>query len=108
MPITICLHPDTEDKLRRQAAQSGQTVDRFIEQVLERALHGPNGGPELKTASPPGAEHPAGSLPSDEALAPFRREVTGSGMSEEELRAFFENVREEVYREKQGPPGNAS
>jgi hypothetical protein len=108
MSITICLPPETEERLRRQAAQSGQTLDRFIEQVLERALHGANGGPEPGTISPTAPEHPAGKLPSDQALAPFRREVAASGMSEEELRAFFEDVREEVYREKHGRPGNPS
>jgi hypothetical protein len=44
----------------------------------------------------------------DEALAPFRRQVQESGLTDEELRAFFEEVREEVWRERQAKPGQAS
>ena len=32
----------------------------------------------------------------DEVLAPFRRQVEESGMSDDELGAFFEEVREEI------------
>ena len=34
----------------------------------------------------------------DEALAPFRRQVEESGLSDADLGAFFEEVREEVWQ----------
>jgi hypothetical protein len=46
-------------------------------------------------------------LPSDDALAPFRKEVADSGMTDDELLNFFEGVREEVYQQKHGRPGKA-
>ena len=39
---------------------------------------------------------------SDEALALFRRQVEESGMTDEELERFFEEVRDEIWREKKG------
>ncbi len=37
----------------------------------------------------------------DEALAPFRRQVETSGLTDAQLEAFFEELREEVWQEKQ-------
>jgi hypothetical protein len=95
MVVTIHLAPETEEKLRQRAAASGQSLDRYVEQLIEGALAGANG------------DQPGRMLPSDKALAPFRQEVAASGMSDEELRTFFEEVREEVYREEHGGPGKA-
>ncbi len=39
-------------------------------------------------------------FPSDKALAPFRKEIAESGMTDDKLLKFFEEVREEVYQEK--------
>jgi hypothetical protein len=97
MTITIRLSPETEVKLRQCAAQTDQTVEQFVERLVERVVHRVNGGQPSDTAT---AVH--GTLPSDEALAPFRRDVAESGMTDEELLEFFEEMREEVYREKQG------
>lgn len=102
MTITISLQPETEEKLRQCAAQSGETVEGFIQRLVERVARHVNGVPPAERASL------QGTLPSDEALAPFRREVAESGMTDEELRDFFEEVREEVYREKHGRPSKAS
>ncbi len=38
----------------------------------------------------------------DEALAPFRRQVEESGLSDDDLREFFEEIRDEVWGEKHG------
>jgi hypothetical protein len=38
----------------------------------------------------------------DEALAPFRRQVEESGMSDEDVQSFFEDVRDEVWAERHG------
>jgi hypothetical protein len=99
MSITISLPPEIEEKLRRRAAERGQTVDGFVRQIVEREVLGPNG--ERPSEAPP-------RLPSDEALTPFRKEIAESGMTDDELLKFFEEVREEVYQEKQGRPGKAS
>jgi hypothetical protein len=42
-----------------------------------------------------------------EALAPFRREVDQSGISDQELRVFFEEVREEIWQAKHGKPNDS-
>ena len=44
----------------------------------------------------------------DQALAPFRREVEASGLTDDELRDFFDEVREEVWQEKHGGPSKTS
>ena len=44
----------------------------------------------------------------NEALAPFRRQVEESGLSDDELGAFFEEVRDEVWQEKHGKAKNTS
>jgi hypothetical protein len=44
----------------------------------------------------------------DEALAPFRRQVEKSSISDDELGAFFEEVREEIWQEKHGRPSKTS
>lgn len=36
----------------------------------------------------------------DEILAPFRREVEDSGITDQEFDEFVEEIREEVYQEK--------
>ena len=105
MPITISLPPETEEKLRRRAAECGQTVDGYLRQLVERDVGANGGAPGTGASSEAPAQPP--SLPSDKALAPFRREVAESGMSDEDLLTFFQEVREEVYREKQGRPDDA-
>jgi hypothetical protein len=103
MAITIHLSPETEEQLRRRAAERGQTVDGYLRQLVERDVGGASGhgpSPETSVLRP--------SLPSDDALAPFRREVVASGMSDEELLRFFADVREEIYRDKRGRPGDTS
>jgi hypothetical protein len=99
MSITIRLPPETEEKLRQRAAEVGQTVDGYVRQIVERDVLGGNGGHSGGFHSLPAP------LPSDEALAPFRKEFAESGMTDDELLKFFEEVREEVYQEKQGRPG---
>ena len=101
MNITITLPAATEEKLRQRAAESGQTLDSYLRQLVEREVHAVNGG--RPAASPAPAR-----LPSDDALAPFRQEVADSGMTDEDLFEFFEGVREEIHREKQDRPNKAS
>ncbi|CAN5883250.1 hypothetical protein BH23PLA1_BH23PLA1_38870 [soil metagenome] len=87
MSITIKLPPDQERQLAERAARSGRNPAGYVRLLIERDLHAPV---------------PA---PSDEAMAPFRRQVEQSGLSDDELDAFFEDVRDEVWREKAARPG---
>jgi len=98
MTITINLPAETEERLRLLAAKCGQTIDGYVRQVLEQEVLGVNVGAPSSTPSI------SARLLSDEALAPFREEVAKSGMTDEEIRAFFEEVREEVHQEKPVDP----
>jgi hypothetical protein len=85
MSITINLTPDEERKLLERAARNGQDVTAYVHRLIERDINDV-----------------------DEALAPFRRQVAESGISDDELGSFFEEVREEVWEEKHGGPSKAS
>jgi hypothetical protein len=85
MTITLELAPEEESKLLERAAQSGQDVTAYVHRLIARDIQDV-----------------------DEALAPFRRQVEQSGMSDLDLGAFFNEVREEVWRDKHGKPSNAS
>jgi hypothetical protein len=74
-------------------------VDNFVRQLVEKEVLGVNGGPRTSTPSP----SPAGADPGttlDEVLAPLREEFERSGMTEEELKDFFTEVRDEVRAER--------
>ncbi|MGA7496813.1 MAG: hypothetical protein WBX00_08805 [Isosphaeraceae bacterium] len=85
MSITISLSPEEERRLRERAARAGRDVAAYVRQLIEREIHGVS-----------------------EALAAFRHEVVKSGISDEELRVFFEEVREQVWQEKHGKPNGMS
>ncbi len=108
MSVTVNFSPEIERRLLEQAARSGQSVEGFIEQLVEREVLGTNGNQGEPTPSSPAATPSKLALPSDAALASFRREVEESGLTDDELRAFFEEVREEIYQEKHGRPSQAS
>src|SRR5207253_2531243 len=82
MSITISLPPDTEEKLRKRAAECGQTVDSYLRDLVEHDARAVNGGPSAAPTTPRPATKP--SAPHDEVLAPVREEFERSGMSEEE------------------------
>lgn len=79
MAIAISLAPETEEKLRARASESGMDVSvlagRFIEKEIQR--------PRLS-----------------EILAPFRRQVRESGVSDEALTSLFEEARQEPWQER--------
>ncbi len=81
MTITLTMPPETQRKLVERAARAGQNVESLACELIERSL---NDEPTL-----------------DEILAPFRRQVAASGLSESELTALFEESREEVDRAQQ-------
>ena len=81
MTITLTMPAETQRKLIERATRAGQNVESLACELIERSL---NDEPTL-----------------DEILAPFRRQVAASGMSEAELTALFEEEREEVDRAQQ-------
>jgi hypothetical protein len=89
MTITISLPPETEEKLLKRAAETGLAPDALARQLLELALNGGSGAL---------SGHRGRAL--DEILAPFRKEVEQSGMTDEDLKDFFTEVRDEVRAKK--------
>jgi hypothetical protein len=85
MTITVELGPEEETKLLERAAQSGQNVTAYVHRLIARDIQGV-----------------------DEALAPFRRQIEESGLSDADLGAFFEEVREEVWQQRHGKASEAS
>lgn len=85
MNLTINLSPDEEKKLVERAARNGQDLTAYVHRLIER---------DIQIV--------------DEALAPFRRQVQESGISEDGLDVFFEEVREEVWQEKHVGPSKVS
>jgi hypothetical protein len=88
MTITIRLSDDEQRRLAERAARNGRDVADYVRLLIERDIQ-----------EPPAV---------DQALAPFRRQVEESGMTDDELGDFFEDVREEVWQEKHGRPSKTS
>jgi predicted transcriptional regulator len=81
MSLTVELPADMESELHEIARETGSTPEAVVKDLIARRL---------------AVRH------IDEALAPFRKEVAASGMTEDELDAFFQDVREEVWQDQQG------
>ncbi|MBA5868346.1 MAG: hypothetical protein GDA67_16760 [Nitrospira sp. CR1.3] len=72
MTLNITLQTDTETKLRERAQAEGEDVDSYAARLLEDAVSAPS---------------------IDDLLAPFRREVDESGMSDAQLDEFYADLR---------------
>jgi hypothetical protein len=79
MTLSLTLPPDVEAKLRQRAAELQQSPDEYASRVLANAITAPT---------------------IDEVLAPVRKQVAESGMSDEELDSFFRGILQEVRAEK--------
>ncbi len=90
MTITITLTPETEETLRKRAAESGQTLEAFLQQLVER---------EARDGNRPAAPT------FDDILAPVRKGFQDSGLTEEELTGLFEEAREEAWQQRQRKKG---
>ena len=88
MTITIRLSDEEQRRLAERAARNGRDVADYVHLLIERDIQEP--------------------AAVDQALAPFRRQVEESGMTDDELGDFFEEVREEVWQEKHGRPSKTS
>lgn len=82
MNVTINLPPDLESTLRQQAARSGQDITTFVLDAVKEKVA------KVRTF--------------DEICAPFTKAVAAAGVSDEDFDTFFQEVRDEVWREKQG------
>jgi hypothetical protein len=82
MTINISLTPEAE-RLRQRAALLGRDLASVASDLLEQAVTRPSVA---------------------ELLAPARKQVAESGMSDEELDGFFRGVLKEVRDEKKAQP----
>lgn len=78
--LTIHVRNNTKAILEEKAKSNGKDFVEYVEDLLEKDADRP------KTP--------------DEILAPFRREVETSGVTDEEFDDLIQEVREEIYQEK--------
>jgi hypothetical protein len=83
MTITIDLRPEQERRLAERAARAGQDIAAYVHHLIVRDID-------------------AESL--DTILAPVRRDFEDSGMTDDDLAALVEEVREDIWREKHSRP----
>jgi hypothetical protein len=81
MTMTIDLPAELERALRQHTARSGQDVSSFILQAVQEKI--------------------ARARTFDEVCAPFAQAVQDTGITDEEFDRFFEEVREDVWQDKQ-------
>ena len=84
------LPKDLASRLAARARACGRTVSDYMRGLIEQDL----------AESQPG---PRSTL--DEILAPVHEEFARSGMTEEELDAMVEEIRDEIWQEKQAARG---
>lgn len=80
MTLQIDLSPELEARLRERAAAAGKDAVIFAREALEEKLSRPE--------------------TFDEILAPLRKEVKESGMSDDEINAFLQDAIDESRRER--------
>ena len=76
------LPPEAVQMLIEKAQEAGTTPEDFARSLIEQGLY-------LREKS------------FDEILAPFRRQVKASGITDDELDDLFREARREIFREKQ-------
>jgi hypothetical protein len=86
MTITIDLPPDVEESVKTQAAKEGLLLEDYVTSLVQE-------GTKRRDRIDLLAEKPF-----DEILAPFRRNVEDSGISDEELDGLFTGARKEASR----------
>lgn len=88
MDVTISIAPEIVPQIEQAANAKGQDVPSFLSSLLQAAFTGRR--TPLRTLN--------------EILAPFRTQVEASGMTDEELDSFFEDLRDKRFRELQEQP----
>ena len=86
MTITISLSPEVEESVKAQANREGKPLENYVESLVEDASRRRARIDMLSDKS------------FDEILAPFRRSVEESGLSDEALDALFTEARKEASR----------
>ncbi len=86
MTITISLSPEVEESVKAQANREGKPLENYVESLVEEASRRRARIDMLSDKS------------FDEILAPFRRSVEESGLSDEALDALFTEARKEASR----------
>jgi hypothetical protein len=89
MTITIDLPAEIEEKVKLQASHDGVKVEDYVKSLIKEAS---DRRERIEKESEKSFR---------EILAPIHTEFEESGMSEEELTEFLEELREEVWQEKQ-------
>ncbi len=89
MTITIDLPSEVETKVKSQASNDGLKVEDYVKTLIKEAS-------DRRERMESNSEKSFG-----EILAPMQKGFQESGMSEDEILEFFEEVREEVWQEKQ-------
>ena len=84
MTLSISLSPEAEAKLKQRAAAVGKDPTTYASELVESVVTKPT---------------------LDEVLAPFRKQVAQSGMSDQQLDEFYEGLRSEAWNERQGRNG---
>jgi hypothetical protein len=94
MTITIDLPPDVEESVKTQAVKEGLPLEDYVTALVQE-------GTKRRDRMALLAEKPF-----DEILAPFRRNVEGSGVSDNELDGIFTDARKAASRaRKEGARG---
>jgi hypothetical protein len=78
--LQVPLTPETEATLRQRASEHGEDVAAYAARLLRDAVTAPS---------------------VNELLAPFRRQVEQSGVTDEELDGLCEELRQDVWQEQQ-------
>ena len=86
MTITISLRPEVEEAVKSQATKEGKPLADYVESLVEEGSRRRDRIDLLAEKS------------FDEILAPFRRNVEESGLSDEALDALFTEARKEASR----------
>ena len=86
MTITISLPPEVEEAVKSQANKEGKPLVDYVESLVEEGSRRRDRIDLLAEKS------------FDEILAPFRRNVEESGLSDEALDALFTEARKEASR----------
>ena len=89
MTITIDLPSEVESKIKTQASNDGVKVEDYVKTLIKEAS---DRRERIERDSEKSFR---------EILAPIQKGFQESGMSEDEILEFFEEVREEVWQEKQ-------
>ena len=83
LAMKLRLSKQAGERLAQRAMESGKDIAALASDLVERAITQPT---------------------VDEVLAPFRKQVAESGMSDAELDAFFEDVREKAFQDRHRRP----